>query len=171
MSILSKLFGTGSDPRENLRPLWHRTIEIAREPEWYASCGVADTIEGRFDMITLVLSAVILRMEKSADIAPQTGLLTELFVQDMDGQLRESGVGDLMVGKKIGRLMSVLGGRIGAVRSGLAGGADALADALSRNVTLTEAGSAECVGQRLEALTGILSKTSDTDLLAAEFPS
>jgi cytochrome b pre-mRNA-processing protein 3 len=61
--------------------------------------------------------------------------LTELFVTDMDGQLRESGVGDLVVGKHIGRLMSVLGGRLGAYRAALAGQED-LGAALERNLTL-----------------------------------
>ena len=64
------------------------------------NCGVADTVEGRFDMIAPILALVMLRMENSAALAAKTGLLTELFVDDMDGQLRESGVGDLVVGKK-----------------------------------------------------------------------
>jgi cytochrome b pre-mRNA-processing protein 3 len=56
----------------------------------------------------------------SAEALKAPALLTELFVTDMDGQLRESGVGDMVVGKHIGRLMSVLGGRLGAYREALA---------------------------------------------------
>ena len=66
--------------------------------------------------------------------------LTELFVDDMDGQLRQEGVGDVVVGKHIGKLMSVLGGRLGAYRSALqdVSNPTALADAAARNLTLVE---------------------------------
>ncbi len=56
MSLFDRLFRKPTDPREAMRPLWHRTIEIAREPEWYRHCGVADTLEGRFDMVTAALA-------------------------------------------------------------------------------------------------------------------
>ena len=116
----------------------HRTVEIAREPQWYSDGGIADTIEGRFDAITLVLCLVLLRMERDPELIAPSVRLTELFVEDMDSQLRESGVGDLVVGKKIGRLMSVLGGRLGAYREGLASDDKTLSDAVSRNVNLIE---------------------------------
>ncbi|CAM4098991.1 Ubiquinol-cytochrome c chaperone domain-containing protein [Novosphingobium lubricantis] len=139
MSILERLFGRKADDRAIVRPLWHRTVEIAREKEWYAQCGVADTVSGRFDMITLILSIVLLRMENDPDLAEPSVRLTELFVDDMDGQLRESGVGDVIVGKRVGQLMSVLGGRLGAYRDALATGDEtAMAEAISRNVTLHE---------------------------------
>ncbi len=174
MTFLSRLFRTRPDPREALRPLWHRTVEIAREPEWYAQCGVDDTLEGRFDMITAALALVLLRMENDRMLAAQTGLLTELFVEDMDGQLRQSGVGDLMVGKKIGRLMETLGGRIGAYRAalGLEPGArtDALASAARRNVTLQDDALAELLADRLLALESRLAATDADRLLEGTMP-
>lgn len=109
MNLLSRLFRSRQDPRDALRPLWHRIVEIAREREWYADHGVADTVAGRFDMITAVLAVVIIRMEREPILVPPSVRLTELFVDDMDGQLRESGVGDVVVGKHMGKLMSVLG--------------------------------------------------------------
>ena len=67
MSFLARLFGNvfslGPDPREEWRPLWQRTVAEARDPDWYRMCGVADSIEGRYDMITLVLTLVMLRLE------------------------------------------------------------------------------------------------------------
>lgn len=126
-------------PREpdGLTALWHRTVGIAREPHWYAEAGVADTVPGRFDMITAVLSLVLLRLENEGQ-SEAAVRLTEMFVDDMDGQLRESGVGDLMVGKRMGRLVSALGGRIGAYREALPAGDAALASAVRRNVTLVD---------------------------------
>ena len=138
MSLFSRLFRSKPDPRGVLRPLWHRIVDIAREPDWYRHHGAADTVAGRFDMIAAVLALVLLRMEKEPILLEHAARLTELFVEDMDGQLRESGVGDVVVGKHIGQLMSVLGGRLGAYRDGLAGGPDALAQAVGRNVSLLE---------------------------------
>ena len=65
MSFLSRLLGTEPDPRERLRPLWHKVVEIARKPHWYSNCKVADSVAGRFDMITAVLSVVMVRIESS----------------------------------------------------------------------------------------------------------
>ena len=120
MSFLSRLFGTQADPRDALRPLWFRVVEISRLPEYYSRSGVADSLDGRFDMVVNVLAIATLRMEKSRSLASKSALLTELFVDDMDGQLRESGVGDIVVGKHMGKLMAALGGRIGALRTAFA---------------------------------------------------
>src|SRR3546814_4640525 len=102
MSLSARLFGSTPDPRERLRPLWQRVVALSRDPAWYADCHVADTVSGRFDMICAVLSLVLLRMEVR-DLRTQSTLLTELFVADMEGQLREFGVNDVVVGKQIGR--------------------------------------------------------------------
>ena len=167
MSFLSRLFSKQPDAREAVRPLWHRVVEIAREKEWFAQCGVADTVPGRFDAITLVLSLVLLRMERDEALIAPSVRLTELFVDDMDGQLRQNGVGDIVVGKHIGKLMSVLGGRLGAYRDGLAAGGTAMTGAVARNVTLVEGGDAALAAGRALALAERLAGTSGDDLLAA----
>lgn len=171
MSFLSRLLGTAPDPRESVRPLWHRVIELARDSAYYTECGVADSIAGRFDMICAVLSAVMVRVEAS-DMRAESALLAELFVEDMDGQLREFGVNDVVVGKRIGKLMSVLGGRLGAYRSALnAGDLDKLTAAIQRNVTFAEgadeAASAKAVAGRLMTLFERLGRFTDAEMLKA----
>jgi len=167
LSFLSRLLGTQSDPRDQVRPLWHRVVELSRDPEFYARHGVADTVDGRFDMIVHVLSLAMLRMEASPDIAPLTARLTELFVEDMDGQLRESGVGDVVVGKHVGRLMGALGGRIGALRRVLLAGDDAaLAELLTRNVHWTDTPDPAGMAAALKALAADFAGRSDEDVLA-----
>ena len=125
-------------------------------------------------MITAVLALVLLRMENDRMLAAQTGLLTELFVEDMDGQLRQSGVGDLMVGKKIGRLMETLGGRIGAYRDALseqeAAQTGALASAARRNVTLADESRAPALAERLLALQVRLAAVDADRLLEGTMP-
>ncbi len=168
MSLLSRLFGKSRAKREALHPLWHRIVEIARDKHWYAQCGIADTVAGRFDAITLVLSLVMLRMEKEPSLIEPSVRLTELFVEDMDGQLRQSGVGDLAVGKHIGRLMTVLGGRLGAYREGLAQGKAALTPALERNVTLTDSGDISRLAAAVLELNQQIAAMSADEILAGQ---
>ena len=158
MSFLARLFGNTPDPREQWRPLWHTIVGQARDPEWYRMCGVADTVEGRFDMITVILSLAMLRMENDPDLAPHTALLTELFVEDMEGQLREAGVGDPTVGKKMGTHRTALE----------AGDRAALGEALRRNVTLAQEDEAEALAERMIRLNKRFERTSDEQLLAGE---
>ncbi|MGX7894484.1 ubiquinol-cytochrome C chaperone family protein [Tsuneonella sp. HG222] len=166
MNLISRLLGTAPDPRDALRPLWHKTVETARDPHWYAECGVADSVSGRFDMITAVLAFVLLRLE-AAGRAAESALLTELFVEDMDGQLRESGVGDLVVGKRMGRLMESLGGRLDAYRSAVAATDNqALENAAERNVTLGEQPDIPALARGLRALSAALARTDPVDLVA-----
>ncbi len=166
MALLERLLGR--KPAEtNLRPLWHRVVEIAREPQWYARGGIADSVAGRFDAITLVLGVVLLRMEASEPVRGHTARLTELFVADMDGQLRQSGVGDVVMGKHMGRLISALGGRIDALRGALAQADNAdLVAAIERNVTLIGSGDTAAVAHELRALAASLAQTDDAALLA-----
>ena len=167
MNLLRRLFAPQPDPREALRPLWLAVVAEARCPEWYRA-GAADTVAGRFDMVTAVLSAVLARMELEPRLTAPSVLLTELFVHDMDGQLREFGIGDVVVGKHVGRLMGAMGGRLAAYRDGLAGDAEALAEAVRRNVTVTEGGDAPAIADRLRTLAERLARTTDADLLAGE---
>ena len=166
LSLFSRLFGKTRAGRRQLRPLWHRLVEIAREKHWYAQCGIADSLAGRFDAITLVLALAMLRMEGDHALIEPTVRLTEIFVEDMDGQLRQSGVGDLVVGKHMGRLMQALGGRLGAYRDALAQDDAALAAALERNVTLVEGANGARLAAAVRALAERFQAASADDLLA-----
>ncbi|MFC3443120.1 ubiquinol-cytochrome C chaperone family protein [Sphingobium rhizovicinum] len=130
-SILQRLFGR-SDPREGLHPLYQAIVAEGRQPHWYLDGAVPDTLDGRFDMIVAILAQVLIRLEQQG-AAQDSVWLTELFVDDMDGQLRQEGIGDVVVGKHVGRMMSALGGRISAYRDALTGEGD-FAEALRRNL-------------------------------------
>lgn len=169
MSLFQRLFRTRPDPREELRPLWHQLVKVARSPDLYAECKVADTLDGRFDMLSTVLAIAMLRMERDKTSLPAAARLTELFVHDMDGQLREAGIGDPTVGKKLGKLMSALGGRTGAFREALAEADDAaLVAAIERNVTFAEGGSPECVAHKMRRFAEALDALDYDQLLHAE---
>ena len=165
MNLLKSLFRRQPDPTEALRPLWHRVVILSRDPAWYRDCGMADTVQGRFDMITLVLAMVLLRMEREEALRPSSTWLTELFVADMDGQLRETGMGDPTLGKEMGKLVSVLGGRLGALREA---GADAgqIAAVVARNAAVEGDGMA--VADRLAAFGARLAECDADTILRAD---
>jgi cytochrome b pre-mRNA-processing protein 3 len=132
MSFLSRLLNPPAPP---LMGLWTWITETAREPRFYLRHGVADTVDGRFDMVALVSCLVLLRLEE-LDLRAENALLTERFVDDMDGSLRDIGIGDMVIGKHMGKVMGALGGRLGAYRKALAADApDAqLVEVVARNV-------------------------------------
>ncbi|MBN8484904.1 MAG: hypothetical protein J0L50_08975 [Sphingomonadales bacterium] len=167
MLLLKRLFGKADRGHEEVRPLWHRSVELARKPEWFTRGGIADTVEGRFDAVTLVLALVMLRLDGDDALRAPSARLTELFVDDMDGQLRQSGVGDLVVGKHVGKLMGALGGRIEALKAALAKADDAdLIAAIERNVTLNEGADTAFLAAELRAMAARFAATANADLLA-----
>ena len=92
----------------------------------------------------------------------------------MDGQLRELGIGDIVVGKHIGRMMAMLGGRLTAYREGLAGDAAAMDAALLRNLYRGEAPADPQalvhVREALRTLHGRLADVSLVRLTLGELP-
>lgn len=120
MKLLKKLFGLGADPREALVPLYTSIVAEARKPAWYAEAGVPDTLDGRFDMISAILALIFVRLEAEGAAGREPNArLTEVFIDDMDGQLRQLGIGDVIVGKHIGKMMSAMGGRLSIYRETL----------------------------------------------------
>jgi cytochrome b pre-mRNA-processing protein 3 len=136
MSLLARMFAPRDD-RAPLRRLYGSVVARARAPHWYEDGMVADTIDGRFDMVAAILSLVLLRLE-ALGRQSEGARLTEIFIEDMDGQIRQIGFGDLVVGKQVGKMMSALGGRLAAYRAALAGEAP-LEDAIVRNIYRGEA--------------------------------
>ena len=168
-SLFSRLLGPRRSHPDAVRPLWHRLVEIAREKPWYAQMGIADTLPGRFDAVTLVLCVALLRMEGDPALNSPSVHMTELFVTDMDGQMREAGVGDLVVGKHIGKLMSVLGGRLGAYRTALAASDNAdLIAAITRNVTLIQGADPAQIATAIRNLAAQLAEVPTEQLLAGD---
>lgn len=132
LTFLSRLFGEKKE-RARLLPLYRAVVEAGRRPAWYEEGGVPDSVDGRFDMIASLLSLVLLRLEHEGEVARAPSvLLTETFIDDMDSSLRQIGIGDFVVGKHIGRMMSALGGRMEAYRA--AGDGGDLDGAVRRNV-------------------------------------
>lgn len=117
--------------------LYAAAAEQARLPEFYLSYGVDDTVEGRFEMAALHAWLLLRRLRDAGNDAQKLSrILSDVFFAEMDGALRELGVGDLSVGRKIRAMAEAFYGRIAAYEAALKepGEPDALASALARNV-------------------------------------
>lgn len=173
MSLFNRLFHSASaDPKTAMAPLYNAIVHRGRAVHWYVEGAVPDTLDGRFDMIAAILCLVLARLEH-AGLRQESVWLTELFIDDMDGQLRQIGIGDLVVGKHVGKMMSALGGRYSAYRDGLAPGGDfnaALRRNLYRGAPVDDAAVAD-VAARLRAFAGTLEATSPDALIAGNLPA
>lgn len=104
------------------RPLFDAVVAAARQPEWYRGGGVPDTAEGRFACLATLLALTILRLERGGAAARHAASgLTECFVDEMDGEVREMGVSDPGVPRQVGAMVGALGSRVGRFRAVLAG--------------------------------------------------
>lgn len=170
MTLLSSLFSR-KDDRAPLRPLYAAVVDCARAPHWYLDGAVADSIDGRFDMVAAILALVLLRLD-ALDMKVEETRLTELFIDDMEGQVRQIGFGDLIVGKQVGRMVGALGGRLDAYRAGLAGEAP-LGEALVRNLYRGQAPADTALAHvetRLRAFAAGLDALAPDALLAGRLP-
>ena len=115
--------------------VYEAIVAAARHPRLYADYGVPDTVDGRYDMIILHLILVLERLKLGVEEGALAQRLTDYFFADMDRSLREMGVGDLSVSKKVRRMAEVFYGRTRAYTRALeAKSPEVLAEALARNV-------------------------------------
>jgi cytochrome b pre-mRNA-processing protein 3 len=149
---------------ETALALWDAVVREGRSPHWYVAGGVPDTVDGRFDAIATVLAVTLLRMEEEPAGAAVAARLTERFVDDMEGQIRQIGMGDVVVGKHMGKLMAMLGGRLGAFRDAFAGGD--LDAALLRNLYRGNDPGAAALAHAREALIAWRARLAATPMAA-----
>lgn len=137
--MLKNLFRTRSAEHMGL-PLYTAAVEQARDPAFYTVLRVADEIDARFELYTLHVLLLILRLRDEGGADAERGAeaaqnLFDVYVSALDNTLRELGVNDVTMAKKMRRLGESLYGRMTAYETPLrAGKADALAEGLARNV-------------------------------------
>lgn len=170
MASLMRLFR--AEPRA-ARPLYEQVVARAREPHWYVDGAVPDTLEGRFAMLATLLALVTVRLENGSDPARRSTVgLTECFVDDMDAEHRQMGVGDPVMGKKVGGLVGALGGRVGAWRRATDGAESwpaVIARSVHRGADVPPA-AADHAERRLRLFWTALEERSDEALLEGALP-
>ena len=124
-----------SAENRNIASLYGAIVAQARSPVFYSNYGVPDTVEGRFDLIVLHLVLVLHRFEREGEPGELLGQrLFDAFCRDLDGNLREMGIGDLAVPKHMRRFGEAFYGRRAAYLAALDTGDRAFENALARNI-------------------------------------
>ena len=133
--IFKRLFRTRDDHSDVAHALYLEVVRRAREPVFYARMHVPDTLDGRFELIALHAFMLMRRLkQRDNDVDDTAQALFDVMFQDMDRSLREMGVGDLSVGKRVKQMISAFYGRVGAYEAVLDGDQEDLRAALIRNL-------------------------------------
>ncbi len=152
--------------------LYLTLVAQARKPGFYADCGVPDTLDGRFDMIVLHVVLVVRRLRtegiKGRALAQA---LFDVMIDDMDRSLREMGIGDLGVGRRVKAMAKAFYGRAAAYEAALAEGAEAVTEALGRNLfrgVRANAGEIAAMAAYVCALAAVLDTLSEEEIAGGE---
>ncbi|MDB5370036.1 MAG: ubiquinol-cytochrome chaperone [Roseomonas sp.] len=135
--------------------LYGAAVRAARQPYFFTDLGVPDTLDGRFDLVGLHVALLIRRLRNDTD--PRGAVLAQAvfdaMFSDMDTNLREMGVGDMSIAKRVKRMWEAFHGRAQAYEGPLAR-ADhaALTEALARNVWRGGMTAGDAQPQRLAAI-------------------
>jgi cytochrome b pre-mRNA-processing protein 3 len=134
--MLGRLFRRDSEENTIASALYGAIVAQARSPALYTDFGVADTVTGRFEMVTLHVILMLDRLEREGEPARPLGqAVFDLYVKDMDRSLRELGIGDFGVPKRMKKMAQAFFGRHDAYRQALASGDRALlTETIARNV-------------------------------------
>ncbi|WP_120496620.1 ubiquinol-cytochrome C chaperone family protein [Kiloniella sp. EL199] len=132
--MFRKLFRRDSES-DAVHDLYACLIEQARHKDFYENHSVPDSLDGRFDMITLHMFLVLHRLKTEKETTESfSQKLFDLMFYDMDLSLREMGVGDVGVGKRVKAMLQGFYGRLAAYEDALQQGEKSLEDALVRNL-------------------------------------
>jgi cytochrome b pre-mRNA-processing protein 3 len=119
--MLKRFFGGPDVANPRSDSVYAGIVALARRPWLYSRAGVPDTVSGRFDMIVLHLALVMERLRDGGPAAQVfSQALLETMFADMDRNLRELGVGDLSIAKRMRAMASVYYGRAIAYREAFA---------------------------------------------------
>src|SRR6185369_16138934 len=132
----------------------------AREPHWYVEGEVPDTIDGRFRVLATVLSLVLVRLEQEGEAGDALSVaLTERFIEVMDAEHRELGIGDPSLGKTVRKLVGSVARRVELWRSAVDGDWNEAA----RQSVYAREGASGAVEHSAGSLKAIWTKLSDID--------
>lgn len=115
--------------------LYRAIVAQGRLPVFYSDLCVPDSVDGRFDLITLHIFLSVRRLKREGEAAKDLAQdLSEIFFADMDLNLRELGASDIGVGRRVKRMIEGYYGRALAYEAALDGQGDRLEEVLARNL-------------------------------------
>ena len=133
--MFGRLFRRESEDDAIAARLYGAIVAQARNPALYTYFGVPDTVTGRFEMVVLHLILILDRLQHEGEAEKALGQrIFDLYCTDIDRSLRELGIGDLGVPKRMKKMTEAFYGRASAYRDALtAGDAARLGEAIARN--------------------------------------
>jgi cytochrome b pre-mRNA-processing protein 3 len=115
--------------------LYEQIVAAARRPEFFVELNIPDTPLGRFEVLSLHMIVFLRRARGVADLDAAAQQITDEFFLDVDHALRELGIGDVGVPKRMKKLARMFYGRVRSYGDALdSGDSHALSHALARNV-------------------------------------
>lgn len=164
-SIMAMLRPKGADAGA----LYDAVVAEARRRAWYVEGGVADTLDGRFAVLSSLTALAILRLEEGDEAAVRHSVaLTESFIADMDAQMRQEGFGDPSIGKQVRSMVGALATRVDRWRRARAGEIE-WADAVGFSIYRDDLPAAESAltysGEALRRFSEGLDGVADRDLI------
>jgi cytochrome b pre-mRNA-processing protein 3 len=137
------------------RALFASAAQQARRPDFYLAFGVADTVEGRFELYTLHVALLLIRLKGEGQIAAQTAQhLFDAYVRSLDDALRDLGVADVKVGRKMKALGQAFYGRLKAYEEAI----EKLPDSLELETVLSRTAFEERPGRQAAALAAYVAR-------------
>lgn len=111
--MLSFLFPRLTPQASRGATLFEALVAKARRPDWYVEGQVPDTIDGRFAVLATIAALATVRLERGGDVAKRASVaLAERFVEAMDAEHRQLGIGDPELGRKVRKLVGALARRV-----------------------------------------------------------
>ena len=161
-NVLRNWFGRRDKGQDAAHALYLAAVAQARLPVFYRDHGIPDSVDGRFELIVMHVYLLLRALNKLTERAavPQTTnqageiaqALFDTMFGDMDRSLREMGVSDIAVGKRVKHMAKSFYGRAAAYDEALTGSGDLLGDALRRNLFGTVAPAAADVAAMADYL-------------------
>ena len=169
------LFGRRRKNREVIERLYTAIVEQSRATVFYETIGVPDTLEGRFELLTLHMTLVTRRLKAMASPGPDISQdLVDLTFAQCEAALREMGVGDISIPKRMKVMASAYLGRASAYDEALRlGDRGLLSDSLGRNLYGTAPKAPEAVEKMTDYVihsASALAKATLEDFFAANPP-
>ena len=103
--------------------LFAALVGEARATHWFVEGGVPDTLDGRFAMLSTIVALATVRLERGgAEAQAASVALAERFVEAMDAEHRQLGIGEPGIGKTVRKLVGALARRVEYWRGAVDGG-------------------------------------------------
>lgn len=146
--------------------------KLARQPHWYVEGEVPDTLDGRFAVLATLIALVLVRLEADGEQGDVVSVaLTERFIEAMEAEHRELGIGDPTLGKTVRKLVGSLARRTDLWRAAVNGErewTDAVRDSLYKSAPPADA--LDHSATRLKQLSARLDGAGLDDIAEGKLP-